>query len=107
MIGAVVAMQAVGFVKAVPRDYRFRMDPTIPEKRSDRAVSASPKRQETWTEAVKTDSASTGAEAENPKVEPGAVTWHASFADACEAAKESGKPVLLFQMMGKLDQRFC
>ena len=43
----------------------------------------------------------------NPKVEPGKVVWHASFADACEAARKSGKPVLLFQMMGKLDDRFC
>jgi hypothetical protein len=43
----------------------------------------------------------------NPKVEPGKVRWHKNFADACAAAKKSGKPVLLFQMMGKLDERFC
>ncbi len=43
----------------------------------------------------------------NPKVEPGKVHWHKTFADACRAAKKSGKPVLLFQMMGKLDERFC
>jgi hypothetical protein len=43
----------------------------------------------------------------NPKVEPGKVCWHKTFADACAAAKKSGKPVLLFQMMGKLDERFC
>ena len=43
----------------------------------------------------------------NPKVQPGDVRWHASFAAACEAAKKSGKPVLLFQMMGKLDDQFC
>jgi len=43
----------------------------------------------------------------NPKVEPGKVRWHKTFADACAAAKKSGKPVLLFQMMGKLDERFC
>jgi hypothetical protein len=43
----------------------------------------------------------------NPKVEPGKVHWHKTFADACSAAKKSGKPVLLFQMMGKLDERFC
>jgi hypothetical protein len=45
--------------------------------------------------------------AANPKVEPGKVKWHADFAAACEAARKSGKPVLLFQMMGRLDQQFC
>ena len=44
--------------------------------------------------------------AENPTVEPGKVKWHKSFADARAAAKESGKPVLHFQLMGRLDQRF-
>jgi hypothetical protein len=43
----------------------------------------------------------------NPKVEPGQVTWHQNFKEACTSAKTSGKPVLLFQMMGKLDDRFC
>ena len=43
----------------------------------------------------------------NPKVQPGKVRWHKDFDAACRAAKKSGKPVLLFQMMGKLDDRFC
>jgi hypothetical protein len=43
----------------------------------------------------------------NPKVEPGKVGWHADFASARAASAKSGKPVLLFQMMGKLDDRFC
>jgi hypothetical protein len=43
----------------------------------------------------------------NPTVEPGSVHWHPGFTAACEAAKKSGKPVLLFQMMGRLDQQFC
>ena len=43
----------------------------------------------------------------NPKVEPGKVQWHADFAEARQASAESGKPVLLFQMMGKLDEQFC
>jgi hypothetical protein len=41
------------------------------------------------------------------KVLPGNVTWHASFAAACEASRKSGKPVLLFQMMGQLDDALC
>jgi len=43
----------------------------------------------------------------NPKVQPGKVRWHATLADACAAASKSKKPVLLFQMMGKLDDQFC
>ena len=43
----------------------------------------------------------------NPKVEPGKVKWHATMAEAQAAAEKSGKPVLLFQMMGKLDEQFC
>jgi hypothetical protein len=43
----------------------------------------------------------------NPKVEPGKVTWHADFAAARAASAKSGKPVLLLQMMGKLDDQFC
>jgi hypothetical protein len=39
--------------------------------------------------------------------DPGRVRWHATFADACGKARRSGKPVLLFQMMGKLDDQFC
>jgi hypothetical protein len=44
---------------------------------------------------------------DNPKVPPGQVVWHPNFAAACKASRASGKPVLLFQMMGKLDEQFC
>jgi hypothetical protein len=43
----------------------------------------------------------------NPNVQPGGVHWHPSWAAACDAARKSKKPVLLFQMMGKLDDQFC
>lgn len=46
------------------------------------------------------------ADVENPKVEPGKVKWHADFDEALEKAAKSGKPVLLFQMMGNLDEAF-
>lgn len=42
----------------------------------------------------------------NPNVEPGLVNWHPDFETACAASKKSGKPVLLFHLLGKLDQRF-
>ena len=47
------------------------------------------------------------AEPSNPLVEPGRVQWRGSFDAACAASRDSGKPVFLFHMMGRLDQRFC
>jgi hypothetical protein len=43
----------------------------------------------------------------NPPLRPGRVRWHEDFAAACAAGRASGKPVLLFHMMGRLDQKFC
>ena len=43
----------------------------------------------------------------NPKVKPGKVAWHDNFEAACEAARSSGRPVLLFQLLGNLDDQFC
>ncbi|MGI9516501.1 MAG: hypothetical protein ACR2NP_05630 [Pirellulaceae bacterium] len=43
---------------------------------------------------------------DNPSCEPGLIEWHESFAEACAASRESGKPVLLFQLLGRLDERF-
>lgn len=43
----------------------------------------------------------------NPKVEAGKVKWHATLEEACAASAKSRKPVMLFQMMGKLDDHFC
>jgi len=41
------------------------------------------------------------------KCRPGDVNWHRNFDEACSASILSGKPVLLFQMMGNLDDKFC
>jgi hypothetical protein len=43
----------------------------------------------------------------NPKVKAGDVRWHATFAEACSASRRTHKPVLLFQLLGKLDDQFC
>lgn len=43
---------------------------------------------------------------DNPSVQPGLVKWHKDFETACTAAGKSGRPVMLFQLLGKLDQRF-
>ena len=47
------------------------------------------------------------ASAADTKVSPGDVKWHANYQAACAASEISGKPVLLFQLMGKLDDEFC
>jgi hypothetical protein len=42
----------------------------------------------------------------NPKVKAGLVRWHDTFAAACTASAKTKKPVLLFHLMGKLDDQF-
>ena len=37
----------------------------------------------------------------------GHVAWHPSYDDALAAAEQSGKPVLLFQLLGRLDEALC
>jgi hypothetical protein len=54
-----------------------------------------------------TQTATPAQQAANPAVRPGRVRWHDDFAAACAASGRSGKPVFLFHMMGRLDQRFC
>ncbi|HUE72209.1 MAG TPA: hypothetical protein VMP01_15100 [Pirellulaceae bacterium] len=43
---------------------------------------------------------------DNPRVEPGKVQWHDGVDAAITAAKSSGKPILVFHLLGELDQRF-
>lgn len=47
------------------------------------------------------------AEPQGAKVPAGKVRWHSDAAKASKAAQLSGKPVLLFAMLGNLDDRFC
>jgi len=41
------------------------------------------------------------------RVAPGLVRWHDDFDAARAAAATSGRPVLLFQLLGRLDDEFC
>ena len=47
-----------------------------------------------------------GSRAENPAHAPGRVKWHENYESALAASKRSGKPVLLFQLLGQLDLTF-
>jgi hypothetical protein len=38
---------------------------------------------------------------------PAGVRWHASYDAALAAARVSGKPVMLFQLLGQLDDALC
>lgn len=46
-------------------------------------------------------------EPDGPAIEPGKVRWHSSVEAALAVARRSGKPVLVFHMMGRLDKQFC
>lgn len=45
-------------------------------------------------------------EQDNPTCSPGLVNWHSNWDAARKASEQSGKPVLLFQLLGQLDQTF-
>jgi hypothetical protein len=49
---------------------------------------------------------STALSQDDLSVAPGKVQWREDFAAACAASRDSGKPVLLFQLLGKLDQEY-
>jgi hypothetical protein len=54
------------------------------------------------------DEAAPPAAAEvDPRVAPGLVRWHADLDAACAAAGASGRPVLLFALLGDLDRERC
>ena len=40
-------------------------------------------------------------------VRPGWVSWHSDFDGALAASRVSGRPVLLFQLLGDLDRVHC
>jgi len=42
-----------------------------------------------------------------PRVAAGLVRWHPDFEAALRAAETSGRPVLLFDMLGRLDREHC
>ena len=39
--------------------------------------------------------------------DPAVVRWHASYEEALAASRVSKKPVLLFQLLGRLDDALC
>ena len=63
--------------------------------------------QASWSVAAQAPSAPVDSKPTNPIVKPGNVQWHATTKAAFAAAKASGKPVLVFHMMGQLDHQFC
>ncbi len=97
--GSVAALAlAANFIPGAPPN-----DPGSNMDRPKRTIESPAKR----VLARSTNAPAAPADFVNPKVEPGKVCWHADFAAACRAAGRSGKPVLLFQMMGRLDEKFC
>jgi len=44
---------------------------------------------------------------QDEKTKPGLVAWRKDMEDAKAQSAKSGKPILVFHMMGSLDDRFC
>lgn len=63
-------------------------------------------RRDALKKLLKQNNAAKSNSFKNPKVRPGKVVWHNGFKRATSKADASGKPVLLFQMIGRLDERF-
>jgi hypothetical protein len=80
-----------------------RVKPNLAALRLDKRKSAI----ETPTKALIAVRTAPAAAAVNPKVAPGKVRWHAAFAAARAASAKSKRPVLLFHLLGKLDDQFC
>lgn len=38
---------------------------------------------------------------------PGLVKWHKDLQSACDSSARTARPVLLFAMLGNLDEEFC
>lgn len=57
--------------------------------------------------ARETPAPATSAGASKVPVEPGRVAWRRDRDAAREAARASGRPVLVFQMLGDLDDEYC
>ena len=75
-----------------------------PLDRTKRVVELSTKR---VVKAAKPVRANPQADkSDNPRVSPGKVHWASDYAAALAASKKSGKPVLLFKLLGQLDHKF-
>jgi hypothetical protein len=84
--------------------------PATPDRRAD--VSKTLRIEPTVSKLVAATAPGTpvppaAADPNNPTVEAGKVKWHKSLADARTASEKSGRPVLVFHMMGQLDKQFC
>ena len=57
--------------------------------------------------AAQPDAAAVPAMPANPRAAPGLVRWHESVGAAQAAARASGRPLLVFQLLGRLDDELC
>jgi hypothetical protein len=100
------SLGSLGFARTPARSYRSYAD--MSKDRIERPLESSFQSfgNTTFT-TVRRQPRSTATASDVQHVRPGLVSWHASLAEACDASRQSGKPVLVFQMMGKLDEKFC
>jgi hypothetical protein len=103
-VGGVIAGAALAVAAAVHAQQRAARDygKSLIERPAEAVLAAN-----TGAWGNSTTLPEAGPAFTNPRVQPGKVRWHKDFAAACAAATRSGKPVLLFHLMGRLDDRFC
>ena len=90
--------QASVLVKSQPKAASLKLE----SKPRQQSLDWSPPTSEAEQDPFHTSTEATSA---NPQCQPGLVTWHNNFEAACKASQISQKPVLLFQLLGNLDQR--
>jgi hypothetical protein len=94
--GAAAAADDAGQPRPADRTKRVEIERAVEEVMRDLAPAGAGSR----------PTAPAAASGDNPAVEPGKVQWHQDVSAAIAAAKDSGKPVLVFHLLGQLDQRF-
>ena len=83
-------------------------DNSAPLSNSFELLLAPPAKPKSESVNPRSSSASTAAVSSHGRqVRPGNVDWERDFKTACLIAKTAAKPVLHFQMMGRLDEEFC
>lgn len=98
--------RAIAFPNERSHGLNNRPSSTIKIPRGDRSKSFIERPIESLLATDNLHKNTTATDEDNPSVQPGLVKWHKDFETACTAADKSGKPVMLFQLLGKLDQRY-
>ncbi|HMP03485.1 MAG TPA: hypothetical protein PKD86_14030 [Gemmatales bacterium] len=82
-------------------------DPPNPPASANPVPDVSKRMMEAPTRRLVDSSTPSPTDFVNPRRAPGKIAWHPTWEAALTASARSGKPILLFQLLGKLDLEFC